>query len=142
MAEENTDRAFWEEFLDTFKQCPCLWNTKSASYSDKNVKRNAYEELVQLCKRRYPEANKDFVIKKIHNFRCGYRRELNKVRKSKRTGSGTDDLYVSNLWYFKILRFLYDDETPRSGIATWDEDNSQVGTTKLVTTYFLLFHLF
>lgn len=52
---------------------------------------------------------KTLAIKAIINcwvniFTC-YRRELKKVVKSQKSGSGVDDIYVSNLWYYEAFDF-------------------------------------
>ena len=47
------------------------------------------------------------VTKKIKNLRTQYKRERQKTRKTK-TGTGTDDVYVSKWQYLDRLRFLED----------------------------------
>lgn len=39
-----------------------------------------------------------------------------KIEKSKRSGSGTEDIYKSHLWYFNLLTFLIQHETPTDSI--------------------------
>lgn len=72
------NREFWEEFINMYRQFPCLWDVKSKHYSDRNLRNTAIEELVKKCKEINNLANKDYVTKKIHNFRCGFRREQKK----------------------------------------------------------------
>jgi len=136
--EESGDGGFWEEFLNVYHNHECLWNSKCSSYSDRRMRNNAYEELVHLCKPRFPEATREFVVKKIHNFRSSFRRELNKIRQSKKSGTSTDEVYVSTLWYFNHLSFLTDDETPRVGIASWDKDDNNVS----IFHYLLIISIF
>ena len=77
------NRDFWEEFLSLHQLHPCLWNSKGKEYSNKHVREHAYKELVTKCKEQFPTADKEFVVKKIHAFRCSFRRELKKVIVSK-----------------------------------------------------------
>ena len=42
-----------------------------------------------------------------------FRKELKKYNASLRSGSGTEDIQKPNLWYFDMLFFLADQETPR-----------------------------
>lgn len=53
-------------------------------------------------------ATVDNVKKKINSLRAGYRKEYKKVQNSKRTGIGTDQVYVPKLWYYSQLEFLND----------------------------------
>lgn len=62
----------------------------------------------------------------MNSLRSSYRKEKKKVAESQKSGSGADDLYVPSLWYYKLLAFLDDQETPRSPISNFDE-LSQVG---------------
>jgi hypothetical protein len=48
------------------------------------------------------------VKKRITGRRTKYRRELDKIKESKKSGAGTDDIYVPTLWYFKEIDFLRD----------------------------------
>ncbi|CAJ0946105.1 unnamed protein product [Ranitomeya imitator] len=56
---------------------------------------------------------KTIVRKKIQALRTVYKKELNKVEKSKKSGAGADDVYVPKLWYFDLLAFTRDQEIPR-----------------------------
>ena len=51
-------------------------------------------------------------MKKIQNLRGCFRKEMRKVESSKTTGSGSDDIYEPNLWYFNLLLFTKDQEMP------------------------------
>ncbi|KAG5868434.1 hypothetical protein JTB14_029050 [Gonioctena quinquepunctata] len=63
-----------------------------------------------------PNATIDSVKKKINNLRCTFRKELKKLRKSKRSGEGSDNVYVPTLWYFNLM-FTTDQEEPRTSIS-------------------------
>lgn len=74
--------------------------------------------LLKICRRNITEEE---VKKKINILRTSFKRENNKVKKSMLSGSGTDDLYVPTLWYYKELEFLQDQMEEESGISTVTE---------------------
>ncbi|PIO25615.1 hypothetical protein AB205_0037210, partial [Aquarana catesbeiana] len=47
-----------------------------------------------------PNADIEFVEKKIGNLRSTYRQELNKVQASMRSGAAAKDVYIPSLWYY------------------------------------------
>ena len=73
------------------------------------------------CKEQFPTADKVFGVKKIHAFRCSFRRELKKVIDSQKSGTPADNVYVPTLWYYDLLSFVADSEIPKeeSRIWTW-----------------------
>ena len=90
-----------------------MWKTTDKKvYLNKNLKDRGYDALVAFCKLTYPEADKQFVKKKMQNLRGCFRKELKKVENSKRSGSGTDDIYIPQLWYFDLLLFTKNLEMP------------------------------
>ncbi|XP_077129783.1 uncharacterized protein LOC143785021 isoform X2 [Ranitomeya variabilis] len=110
----NTEE-FVRELIDMYRSLPCLWQIKSADYSNRNKKREAFAQLVALFKRHDPSEKVDesVVRKKIQGLRTVYKKELNKVVKSKKSGAATDEVYVPSLWYFDLLGFTRDQELPR-----------------------------
>ncbi|KAM4021876.1 uncharacterized protein ACNLHF_027196 [Anomaloglossus baeobatrachus] len=106
---------FVRELLDLYKSLPCLWKIKSAEYSDRIKKQAAYAQLMELFKKHSGGEAVDakLVKKKIQGLRTVYKKEVNKVDKSKKSGAGTDQVYVSPLWYFNLLEFTRDQELPR-----------------------------
>ena len=120
----NSDKKFTEEFINMYQLYPCLWNSKCKEYSDKHLRSDAYNDLIEKCRERYPDANKDFVVKKINALKSSFRREHKKVVDSKKTGSSAEESYEPNLWYYDILSFVIDSETPRSGKSNLDDETS------------------
>ncbi|XP_073427882.1 uncharacterized protein [Dendrobates tinctorius] len=94
---------------------PCLWKVKSPDYSNKYKKKVAYEKLVHLYQEHHPSETVDEAVikKKIQALRTVFKKELNKVEKSTRSGAGTDEVYVPKLWYYNLLEFTRDQEIPR-----------------------------
>lgn len=100
-------RRILEEFIDTYRNQPCLWQMKHEDYHNREKKTNAYNKLIVLYKKIEPKADRDTIVKKINALRTTYRKEKKKVEESKL--SGTE--YVPTLWYFNLLKFLDDDQT-------------------------------
>lgn len=67
-----------------------------------------YKELVNKLKEVEENMSNKTSIKRIDSLQVGLRKKLNKIKLSKRTGSGKDELYRYHLWYFDMLLFLMD----------------------------------
>ncbi|KAG8431585.1 hypothetical protein GDO86_018089 [Hymenochirus boettgeri] len=117
MAEKYLNQVFLKEFIEVYRSFPCLWKVKSTEYANRAKRQHAYEHLINLCKRVYPQANLEFVKNKIQNIRTVFKKELNKVNASQKSGSSADDVYVPRLWYFDLLLFTVDQEVPREPLS-------------------------
>ncbi|RZB40369.1 uncharacterized protein BDFB_005149 [Asbolus verrucosus] len=100
-------KKFLVEFIDLYKSHPTLWQIKNKEYRDKAKKAAAYELLVNKCREVEPDCDKDTVVKKINSLRTCYRKELKKVQRSLRAGTG--EVYKPKLWYYDLLSFLNED---------------------------------
>lgn len=114
----SDNKQFWREFIELYETYPCLWNVKIKEYLNKHLKDDAMEALIEKCKSIFPDANKEFVNKKIKSLRASFRRELRKVLKSKGTGTSSDDVYEPSLWYYELLLFTADCEIVRDGTSS------------------------
>lgn len=45
----------------------------------------------------------DELKQKIKNLSCTYNQEVNKIKKSKKSGSGLNDVYVPNIKWFPLM---------------------------------------
>ncbi|CAJ0929917.1 unnamed protein product [Ranitomeya imitator] len=119
---------FVREMIEMYRSLPCLWQIKSAEYSNRNKKREAYGKLVALFKQHNPceKVDESVVRKKIQGLRTVYKKELNKVVKSMKSGAATDEVYVPSLWYYDLLGLTRDQELPRTMVSsmrqTLDQD--------------------
>ncbi|CAJ0955474.1 unnamed protein product [Ranitomeya imitator] len=96
--------------IEMYRSLPCLWKIKSADYSNRYKKKDAYEKLVAIYKEHHPtETVDEHIVRSPHSLQ----KELNKVEKSLKSGAGTDDVYVPKLWYYDLLAFTRDQEIPR-----------------------------
>lgn len=134
------DREFWEEFINIYKLYPCLWNSKCKEYSNRELRESAITVLVNKCKERYTNCGRNFVMKKIHSFRCAFRRELKKVVTSLKSGTSSDEVYKPNLWYYDILSFIADSEMPREAKSNvggdYLDEASEVEVRKVNYNYY------
>ncbi|XP_073498799.1 uncharacterized protein [Phyllobates terribilis] len=101
---------FVREMIDLYRSLPCLCQIKSTDYCNKEKKREAYQQLIALFKRHGPneKVDEELVKRKIQGLRTVYKKELNRVEKSKKSGTGTDEVYVPTLWYYDLLAFTRD----------------------------------
>ncbi|XP_064089470.1 uncharacterized protein LOC135203599 [Macrobrachium nipponense] len=64
-------------------------------------------------------------IKKINALRTNYRKEKRKISQSLQSGAGADTVYTPSLWYYPLLQFLDDPETPRRSTSNFDDPQDQ-----------------
>lgn len=129
-SERHGVRDIVEEFINIYRNEPCLWQIKSKDYHHRDKKNAAYNKLIEQYRKLEPNANRDAVVKKLNALRTNYRKEKKKVEESTRSGAGTSDVYEPTLWYYELLKFLDDDQgTPRSARSNIDGvESSQVST--------------
>ena len=90
-----------------------LFNVKSPLYYDKTARHKSLENL----KNKLEDLGSVVCVKEISDkmtaLRTYYTAERRKVENSKKSGTGTSDIYVSRWRRFKSLEFLNDSITPR-----------------------------
>ena len=128
------------DFINLYRSHECLWMVKSKNYSNKHMREQAYDSLLQCVKKFEPAASRDSITKKINNLRTSFRKECRKVESSKLSGSGIEDIYVPKLWYFDQLVFLKDQDIPRQAQsnlkqAPQDIINVEVSPSLIVIPY-------
>ncbi|XP_075162290.1 uncharacterized protein LOC142234968 [Haematobia irritans] len=105
-----TLKKFWIEFIELYKSLPELWKQESEEYSNRNLRKNAYNLLLA----KYQEVDKDATMfavkKKINNLRTSFRREYVKVRRSRNAATNPEEVYRPTLWYYDTMDFLIDEE--------------------------------
>ncbi|PIO24540.1 hypothetical protein AB205_0149130, partial [Aquarana catesbeiana] len=95
-----------------------LWEVKNLLYYNKPARKASLEKLLEFVKTRVPNADIEFVDKKIGSLRSMHRKELQKVHKSMRSGAASEDLYVPSLWYYNKMRFLEDQIEAKESLST------------------------
>ena len=110
-----------KSLIDAYRSYPVLWNVKHENYSNRNIKENCYKEILNILKVDIPEINLSAIKKRIHTMRSQFLRERKKVRDSKKSGIGMDQIYVSKSWLYNLLSFLNEeDEGLRVGCYTFE----------------------
>ncbi|GBP12608.1 hypothetical protein EVAR_10266_1 [Eumeta japonica] len=115
------------EFISIYQSELCLWKVKSEIYHNRDQRNAALEKLLTKYKEVDAEANRDAVLKKINSLRTAYQKEKKKVEESKRSGAGTDAVYVPKLWYYKELSFINDQNVARASVSNMDEKEGKRG---------------
>lgn len=135
---DNCDSKGWSkeltvQFIEIYKSHPCLWKVKSRDYTDRSLKTKAYDKLVEFCKTINPQANREYVAKKIQSFRASFRKEYRKLKDSMRENSNKSlKVYTPRLWYFDLLLFTTDQEQSSSNspfddnVDDLEEDDSWI----------------
>ena len=136
------ERKFFEDFLETYQNLPTLWQSRSDDYKNTYLRTEAWETLLTKYKEFDENASMDVVKKKINSMRTSYRRELNKIRKSEKSGAGSDDIYIPSIWYFHSLDFLRDQESVVETLNTFDDPPDLMFTKETVSCTKFLFIFF
>lgn len=114
MNEEFT----WSKYaLETFIRCyecfPELYSVSSKDYKNKSLRELAYKKLSEQFEEILGTSISVPVVKnKIHSIKTQYLRESNKVKASKTSGAGAEDVYTPKLWYYPLLQFLEGSSNP------------------------------
>ncbi|PIO12774.1 hypothetical protein AB205_0089280 [Aquarana catesbeiana] len=95
-----------------------LWEVKTPLYRNKPARKASLEKLLQFVKTQVPDADIKFMDKKIGSLRSTYRKELNKVQASMKSGAAAKDVYVPSLGHYNRMRFLEDQIEAREPFST------------------------
>ncbi|XP_054730852.1 uncharacterized protein LOC129239412 isoform X2 [Anastrepha obliqua] len=111
------------QLIECLKNEPALWQIKNENYKNKIEKTLAWDRILETYRKSDPHATIDELKKKIASLRASHRRELQKIRKTKRSRAGADAIYVPSLWYFEHLDFLRHQKNRIEGAATSDKSS-------------------
>ncbi|KAK4875126.1 hypothetical protein RN001_011548 [Aquatica leii] len=94
------------QFLNVYERYEVLWDIRCTDQMNKIKKDFAFDKLLKELLEMEGFANLNLVTlkTKLKTIKTVYRQEINKILKSKKTGSGTDDLADSFLNNVKISR--------------------------------------
>ncbi|PIO24772.1 hypothetical protein AB205_0019020 [Aquarana catesbeiana] len=112
------DPEFMRQFIDRYRDMRNLWEVKNPLHHNKPVRKASLEKLLQFVKTQVPDADIEFVEKKIGSLKSIYRKELNKVQASMRSGAAAEDVYVPSLWYYNRMQFLEDQMEAGESLST------------------------
>ncbi|KAF5280149.1 hypothetical protein FQR65_LT15065 [Abscondita terminalis] len=89
------------KFVEAYRDWPCLWNVKDAIYKNKHARDAAYKEIENIMN---IEGFGIMEIKnKIRALRSTYSQEKKKIKDSKKSGAGTNQVYVPGVKWFKEM---------------------------------------
>ncbi|CAL1680923.1 unnamed protein product [Lasius platythorax] len=92
--------------IDADKEECCLYDVRSSNYHNKHLRSEALKRVgdaVRVLKQ--DVADKD-CASMFYTLRSQYNIENAKVKMSKKSGTGTDNVYKPSLWYYEHLMFL------------------------------------
>lgn len=113
------------KFVDLYHKHDCLWNYRMEVYKNKDARENALSLIMKELEMNGLTITD--IKNKIKTIRTMYKKEHSLVQKSKKSGMGTDELYVPKLfWYKKADIFL-------NGVV-----NTRNTSSNLVSIYFIL----
>lgn len=115
---KDDERKFILECIEVYRSLPALWDIKSKEYSNRNKKNEQYEQLLRKYREYYPDADKSQLVKKFNSLRTNFRKELNRIKNSEKSGAGTDDIIEPTLWYFDDMKFLVGLDEPSASQNT------------------------
>jgi glutamate synthase domain-containing protein 3 len=107
---KEDERTFILECIEVYHSLPALWNVKSKDYSNRIKKKEKYEQLLRKYGERFPDADKNQLLKKFNSLRTNFRKELKRIKDSERSGTGADDVVEPALWYFEEMKFVMGQE--------------------------------
>ncbi|KAJ2952621.1 hypothetical protein O0L34_g6949 [Tuta absoluta] len=99
-----TERIILTEFLQMYREFPCLWDNREILYTNREVRQQAYDVLLEKYRQLYDNATLKELKKRLENFRACFRREHKRVLLSKQNG----DEFTPTLWYYHMMTFLID----------------------------------
>jgi hypothetical protein len=77
-------RKFILECIEVYHSLPALWIVKSKKYSNRMEKNEQCERLLRKYIERFPDADKNQLIKKLNSLRTNFRKELKRIKESEK----------------------------------------------------------
>ncbi|KAG8258299.1 hypothetical protein J6590_104021 [Homalodisca vitripennis] len=114
-------------FLEIYRKHECLWDIRSPEYLKRDSKQQAFAKLLDELRLNGIIVTEDVLKKKIKNLRDAYRNELNKVKKSKKSGAGASEVYKPKLvWFGAADAFWNSVLSGRQSSSSMDWDTQSV----------------
>lgn len=106
-------------FLDLYHQYPLLWNIMEKNYTNKTLKEANFKRLMCELDQHNLLGGMDLkqLKTKIKSIKDAYRQELQKIERSKKSGSGSDDVYTPKLSWFTSASFLCEVSSTRKSTS-------------------------
>lgn len=94
------------KLIELYQNYECLWDTAHRDYKNKLKKLDAWDSIAKTL-----DVSVKEVESKVHTLRSQFTRERKKFKCSKKTGSGSEDLFSSKWFAYEPLLFLIKGET-------------------------------
>jgi hypothetical protein len=94
--EDDTYKFVW-----LYRNYECLWNMSSANHKNKHMCQRAIEAIMQAMGQE--EFGVTEVKQKFKNIRSTYNQEVQKIQKSKESGTSPDDVYKPTVKWFDVM---------------------------------------
>lgn len=126
------------QFIEDYRQHPCLWQVRSPAYKDRIAKVAALHDLLRKTRVKFPSLNMIDIKRKINTIRTQFRREINNLTGAKKSVTSVDEACHPKLWCFPALSFLAEE-----GDLTFDlgysaeQDNHDSSTSEPVSNCYL-----
>ena len=119
----------WEDdqllkLLEVTRNFPPIWDIKHKEHRDKNIVDTCYLEVTEILRESVPDVNVAAVRQKIKNVSSQVQREMKRVRDSKKSGAGSEEVYKPKLWCWDEAKYLKETGDLRPTRSTLP-DNSQ-----------------
>nr|XP_026496143.1 transcription factor Adf-1-like [Vanessa tameamea] len=118
--------------IELYESRDLLWDTSHRDYRNKIKKTDAWEDIAKALKLARKE-----IETKVHTLRSQFVRERKKVKSSKTTGSGREDVKSSAWFAYDAMKFLLKGATTSGSLDT-NNQKSHVGCTVISIDYFAL----
>ncbi|XP_016664777.1 uncharacterized protein LOC107885617 [Acyrthosiphon pisum] len=93
------------EFLELYEQEPCIWNPKHPQHKIRNSVNDSWNNISKNLSQKYTICE---LKKKKDSLMATYRKLANRVKSSKKTGSGSEDIFKPDWFVYEIMaRFLH-----------------------------------
>ncbi|XP_055920190.1 uncharacterized protein LOC129951866 [Eupeodes corollae] len=123
---------FIDDFIEEYKNQPCLWKANSTNYKNRTRRQEAYMKLIEVASKHGELYNIERTKQKINNLRCAFRHQLKKYTECKNNKSGKEESYCPKRRYFESLMFLMEEEKPANRIKL-AEKLKEMKMTKVIT---------
>ncbi|KAL1488731.1 hypothetical protein ABEB36_014530 [Hypothenemus hampei] len=118
MDEEKKKKVFsWNKetlttFFHVFESYPCLYDPKNKFYSNKHSRAEALNNIKRDMD--ISQISIEDIKSKINNVRTQISQELKKIKKTPRSGAGSEEVYEP-IWWYDLAQFLVPFIKPRPG---------------------------
>ncbi|XP_060809362.1 transcription factor Adf-1-like [Amyelois transitella] len=110
--------------IELYESRDLLWDTSHRDYRNKIKKNDAWEDIAKALKLPRKE-----IEAKVHTLRSQFVRERKKVKSSKTTGSGREDMKSSAWFAYDAMKFLLKGATTSGSLDTLDTNSPQSQNT-------------